>query len=101
MNSNHQIITDKYEMHEIVDCILFFEKDGNEEKYRSRADWLKKLIKDKGVENVSLLDKRILNVTSLAIESASKEMMRILDVSMNNLDIALEKLAEEVKNGER
>lgn len=32
MNSNHQIITDKYEMHEIVDCILFFEKDSNEEK---------------------------------------------------------------------
>lgn len=50
----------------------------------------KKLIKEKGVENVSLLDKRILNVTSLAIESASKEMMRILDLSMSNLDKALE-----------
>lgn len=50
----------------------------------------KKLIKDKGTESVSLLDTRILNVSSLAIESASKEMMRILDNSINTLDVALE-----------
>ena len=50
----------------------------------------KKLIKEKGTGNVSVLDTRILNVPSLAIESASKEMMRILDMSMNTLDIALD-----------
>jgi len=50
----------------------------------------KKLIKDKGTETTSYLDKRILNVPSLAIESASKEMMRILDISMNTLDKALD-----------
>ena len=49
----------------------------------------KLIIKDKGTENVSLLDKRILNVTALAIESASKEMMRILDCAMDTFDKAL------------
>ena len=50
----------------------------------------KKLIKDKGTETTSYLDKRILNVPSLAIESASKEMMRILDKAMETLDKSLE-----------